>query len=45
MGTGVEQAAQAYTGNTRADDERRDTAWRGVIVGQNAAAFYLVSSG
>jgi len=34
-----------YTGETRADEERRDTAWRGEIVGQNAAAFCPVSLG
>ena len=49
----AEQAAQVYiqgicrvyTGETRADEERRDTAWRGEIVGQNAAAFCPVSLG
>ena len=36
---------RVYTGETRADEERRDTAWRGGIVGQNAAAFCPVSLG
>ena len=36
---------RVYTGETRADEERRDTAWRGEIVGQNAAAFCPVSLG
>jgi hypothetical protein len=49
----AEQAAQVYiqgicrvyTGETRADEERRETAWSGEIVGQNAAAFCPVSLG
>ena len=36
---------RVYTGETRADEERRDTAWRGEIVGQNAVAFCPVSLG
>jgi hypothetical protein len=41
----IEGRYRVYTGETRADEERRDTAWRGEIVGQNAAAFCPVSLG